>query len=115
MPTTARSHSQRIRQTIRRNDKDYDSTTRKQDAGLAFAKKVRSSARWRHLRLVKLAKAPLCENPFGQHLSTVAASEVDHVRGLRTTPALAFTMSNLQSLCHPCHARKTGHERREDI
>jgi 5-methylcytosine-specific restriction enzyme A len=33
--------------------------------------------------------------------------EVDHVKPMRTHPELAFDLANLQSLCPPCHARKT--------
>lgn len=33
--------------------------------------------------------------------------EVDHVKPVRTHPELAFDLANLQTLCTPCHARKT--------
>lgn len=33
--------------------------------------------------------------------------EVDHIKPLRTHPELAFDLTNLQSLCGRCHARKT--------
>lgn len=33
--------------------------------------------------------------------------EVDHVAPVRSHPQLAFDLSNLQSLCAACHARKT--------
>ncbi|WP_123631657.1 HNH endonuclease [Salinisphaera orenii] len=33
--------------------------------------------------------------------------EVDHIRAVRDAPELAFEMSNLQTLCGSCHARKT--------
>jgi 5-methylcytosine-specific restriction endonuclease McrA len=33
--------------------------------------------------------------------------EVDHVEPVRTHPELAFDLSNLQTLCVPCHSRKT--------
>jgi 5-methylcytosine-specific restriction endonuclease McrA len=39
-----------------------------------------------------------------------ARLEVDHVLPVRTHPALAFALDNLQTLCARCHARKTAAE-----
>jgi 5-methylcytosine-specific restriction endonuclease McrA len=36
--------------------------------------------------------------------------EVDHIRPVRTHPGAAYDPSNLQSLCAPCHSRKTNLE-----
>lgn len=33
--------------------------------------------------------------------------EVDHIKPVRTHAELAFDLSNLQTLCGSCHARKT--------
>jgi 5-methylcytosine-specific restriction enzyme A len=33
--------------------------------------------------------------------------EVDHIQPVRTHPERAFDLGNLQSLCPPCHTRKT--------
>ena len=33
--------------------------------------------------------------------------EVDHVKPIRTHPDLAYDLRNLQTLCVPCHSRKT--------
>lgn len=33
--------------------------------------------------------------------------EVDHIRPVRDCPDLAFTLTNLQTLCGPCHGKKT--------
>ncbi|WP_037471602.1 HNH endonuclease [Sinorhizobium fredii] len=33
--------------------------------------------------------------------------EVDHVKPVRTHPELSFELTNLQTLCVRCHARKT--------
>lgn len=33
--------------------------------------------------------------------------EVDHLKPVRHAPDLAFDKSNLQTLCQPCHTRKT--------
>ncbi len=36
--------------------------------------------------------------------------EVDHIKSVRKNPELSFDLSNLQSLCSGCHARKTAIE-----
>jgi len=33
--------------------------------------------------------------------------EVDHIAPLRDRPDLAFDLANLQTLCGPCHGKKT--------
>lgn len=33
--------------------------------------------------------------------------EVDHIEPVRHRPDLAFDLTNLQTLCGPCHGRKT--------
>lgn len=38
---------------------------------------------------------------------TAGRLEVDHVKPIRTHPELAYELDNLQSLCVPCHSRKT--------
>lgn len=68
-----------------------------------------NSKEWRQLRLRKLATNPLCE----RHLQAgkyVAASVVHHIVEVETgrneaeCRSLAFSWSNLQSLCRECHA-----------
>jgi len=36
--------------------------------------------------------------------------EVHHIKRVKTHPELSFDLSNLQSLCPSCHARKTAIE-----
>lgn len=93
-------------------DKDYDAGRRKIDPALRQAKHVRSSARWKKLRTMKLNHTPLCENPDWQHTDVpVVAHEVDHKQSLQERPDLAYVWENLQSLCRTCHARKSARER----
>lgn len=62
---------------------------------------------WQKIRLMQLRQHPLCVECARQGL-TVAATEVDHIRPLAQGGTHAF--DNLQSLCKPCHSRKTARE-----
>ncbi|MGH8592341.1 MAG: HNH endonuclease [Gammaproteobacteria bacterium] len=57
--------------------------------------------RWRKLRLLVLARDPICHackrNP---------SSDADHI--LPRAKGGSDTLDNLQGLCHACHARKTA-------
>ncbi len=112
MPSKPLSHAQRQGRTL--SDCSYDRTPRQADPALAQAKQLRSSARWRRVRALKLAEAPLCEDPFRFHLQDgviVAASQVHHKQGLITAPDLAFALENLASICPGCHRRVEALER----
>ncbi|MBK1816521.1 HNH endonuclease [Luteolibacter yonseiensis] len=76
---------------------------------------IRNSSRWQKVRSLKVAASPLCEDPFGDHerkRSTATAQQVHHIAGLRERPDLAFTMSNLMSVCTACHS---GLERGREV
>ena len=94
-----------------RNDAEYDAKRRAHPT-LGRAARMRSSARWKAVRNRKISTTPLCEHCLADGRHT-AAEQVDHIRGIQARPDLAFTMSNLQSLCVPCHARKSARERRD--
>lgn len=117
MPTRPLSHEARMRQRHgpQRNYAEEESR-RMQSPALALAKRIRSSARWQHVRALKLAQDPLCEDPYQVHARSgyiEVAGEVDHVVGLAQRPDLAYTLENLASLCVSCHARKSAGERHE--
>jgi 5-methylcytosine-specific restriction endonuclease McrA len=61
------------------------------------------SPRWKAVRLLAKRrdgfKCVKC-NATGQ-------LEVDHIKPVRAAPELAFELSNLQTLCKPCHSAKT--------
>ena len=82
------------------------------DTALAAAARIRNSQRWKDCRLVKLRESPLCENPRGLHDGElVVAAQVHHIEQLAKAPHLAFTVSNLLSVCTACHAVLSAEER----
>jgi 5-methylcytosine-specific restriction protein A len=65
---------------------------------------------WQRARLAYLAHNPLCEE-CSRHGVTELANEVDHIVPLSKGGA-RLDPSNLQSLCKPCHSKKTRKEGR---
>jgi 5-methylcytosine-specific restriction endonuclease McrA len=57
---------------------------------------------WRALRLMQLAREPLCRF-CGLKGALTAATVVDHVTPHRGNRDLFYRLDNLQSLCKPCH------------
>lgn len=70
-----------------------------------------NSEAWHRLRRVVLAEQPLCAHCLERGELT-EASHVDHIVPRHERPDLALDRSNLQSLCHSCHSRKTQLEDR---
>ncbi|MDD5245226.1 MAG: HNH endonuclease signature motif containing protein [Syntrophorhabdaceae bacterium] len=67
-------------------------------------------AKWQRVRALKLMLDPLCE----QHVKKgqdVAAVLVHHIEPIEKQPELRLVMSNLMSLCQPCHEEIHGKER----
>lgn len=60
------------------------------------------TAQWRAIRTAQLERFPLCAH-CGQ-----PANEVDHIEGDTSRNLIGI---DLQSLCKPCHSRKTLAER----
>lgn len=75
------------------------------------AKRIRSTARWRKVRELKRRRDPLCED-CAERGATEPMTEVHHLVPVRERPDLAFVMTNLRSLCDPCHRRRSAEERR---
>jgi 5-methylcytosine-specific restriction protein A len=112
MPWNAPRHSDPERKRLGRRhlDADYEAR-RRADPALAFANNIRSSARWKRLRLLKLGHDPLCED-CREHGVTEPAAQVHHMIPVAERPDLAFDRDNLRSLCTTCHARREAEERR---
>lgn len=65
--------------------------------------------RWKRLRRIKLSENALCELCLMDGRTTEAV-EVDHIVPRLLRRDLTFVMSNLQSVCRPCHVVKTAKE-----
>jgi 5-methylcytosine-specific restriction protein A len=94
-------------------DKHERAKQKRYDAARGSAASRGYGALWRRLRLMVLARSPLCADPFGIHAEAgelVMANEVDHIQSRRDGGQ--ENMSNLQSLCHICHSKKTSAEGR---
>ena len=93
-PPGARSKQERQRETDQRRG---SSTQRGYDY------------RWQRYRARFLAEHPLCATCERAGKITLA-NEVDHIRPHRGNPALFWDRRNHQSLCKPCHSRKSATE-----
>ena len=97
-----------------RRKKHSDAVLASKVGDKGYARKVRSSARWRRVRAKVLRAAPLCVDPFGHHREDkrdVMAEQVHHIVGIVAAPELAFTLSNLAPICTACHAKVEAAER----
>ena len=68
----------------------------------------RSTRKWTSLSKRRRQRFPICETPG----CDLPSEQTDHVIPVEENPKLAFRWSNLQALCHPCHARKSAEERK---
>ena len=75
-----------------------------------------SDPRWRELAKKFRAANPWCArcaNPAeGARPKQTPVEHVDHIRPAGRFPELRYEWDNLQSLCRPCHSRKSIHESR---
>lgn len=91
------------------------SRQRDADAQRSVAWKGGSTRAWRRFRRQWLDEHPFCA---GWPLDTCSAiaDQVDHIKPLALftgarREAARFSRRNVQSLCSPCHKRKTAHDR----
>ena len=99
MPMRPKSHAQRM----------ADSTPRSHDDRASAASRGYDS-RWRNQRTAYLRHHPLCV-VCDAHGVTTPATLVDHI--LPLADGGTNVVENLQSLCVPCHAKKTGEDVRK--
>ena len=62
------------------------------------------SVGWRRLRLYKLTQTPFCE----WCPKITIATEVHHIKEVKTNPELRLDFTNLVSLCKTCHSTHTA-------
>ena len=70
------------------------------------ASRLYGTAAWQKMRLAQLQAEPLCRICSGAG-RIVPATVVDHIRRHNNDVNRFFDAKNLQSLCKPCHDRKT--------
>jgi 5-methylcytosine-specific restriction protein A len=66
-------------------------------------------ATWRRLRLIILARDPICTDPFGIHAKQheiVPSVDVDHI--VPKSQGGLDRNDNLRGLCHSCHSKITA-------
>ena len=64
--------------------------------------------RWQRLRLMKLARCPLCE--CGQ-----PATEVHHIVPVRHSGRVLVRLDELEAMCKSCHSKRTAAHGREGL
>jgi 5-methylcytosine-specific restriction endonuclease McrA len=70
---------------------------------MRHSRKVTRGPRWKALRMQALDRDDWQCVQCGERRRL----EIDHIEAVRTRPDLAYSLSNLQTLCGRCHARKT--------
>jgi len=88
----------------------HQHTERKQHQHNEQGKVIYHTYKWKKLRKAYAADHPLCEHCLRYEIYTPLAV-VDHIKEL-SDGGEPYERSNLQSLCHSCHNRKTASERR---
>lgn len=83
------------------------SLVRERARSLEAGRKFYTSARWRKLRAIVLARSPLCV-ACSRAGRVTAATEVHHTKPHNGVPAVFFDLSILEALCKPCHSRETA-------
>lgn len=74
-------------------------------------RRIYSTKRWRVISTKKRTVDPFCEDCLDKDRETLA-DVVDHIVEIKDDKSLCYTWSNLRSLCHKCHNRKTAREQR---
>jgi 5-methylcytosine-specific restriction enzyme A len=88
----------------------YTGTTTKRqryDEGRGTASERGYGSRWQKARAIWLANNPLCVQCKAEG-RIVAANEVDHITPHKGNMAIFWDSDNWQSLCKPCHSKKTA-------
>lgn len=87
--------------------KYYDTYARDKETA-----KFYNSIEWKRLKQQALIRDKgLCQECLSNQKITIA-TEVDHIVPIKIRWDLRLTLSNLRSLCHKCHMRKTAEDKK---
>ena len=75
----------------------------------SYRQKFYQTKEWKSLREFKIRVNPICEMCLEFDIIEPAA-EIDHIVPIKRDPTRCLDINNLQSLCKPCHSRKTMKE-----
>jgi 5-methylcytosine-specific restriction protein A len=64
---------------------------------------------WKRLRNAFIRSNPLCVECEKDN-KIIEATDVDHITPIAIAPHRRLDSTNLQSLCHSCHSKKTSQE-----
>lgn len=78
----------------------------RRDDFVRYSRRVTRTQRWLALRALVLSR----DQNQCQECGARRRLEIHHVRPVREAPELGFDLSNLMTLCGPCHARETVYE-----
>jgi len=75
-------------------------------------KRFYNTKNWHVMRVVVLTEQPYCQECLKKGIKELA-NEVHHLEDIKTRPDLVLVRSNLESLCKPCHSKKTVEENKD--
>ena len=98
--------------THRPNRAALEAARKEADAARGTARQRGYDAAWEKLRAAHLAQHPVCEAVLddGQVCGSADRPNVDHRQPVRFAPERRLDPTNLRTLCHRCHSRRTARE-----
>lgn len=87
----------------KRDHRGRNRPERAAQSGRKYTDKRYKTRRWQRLRLFMLGQSPVCSA-----CHEAPASVLDHVVPVRHAPDKFWDTSNLQTLCHRCHNKKSA-------
>ena len=92
----------------KRTKPNWIAKSTKDDPTRKYKSQDYNSVRWRKARAQQLGKQPLCEECLKNDIIT-SANVCDHINPVRLGGSF-WDSSNHQSMCTPCHNKKSGAE-----
>jgi len=112
MPKSPKSHESRLDNKASKQISFHDKNEaqRKYDSLRGSSGQRGYDRKWQKLRKYFREISPLCEICLLNGL-TIEMFDVDHIIPISVDRSLRLKISNLQSLCRPCHNAKTMRDR----